>query len=68
MDVIVGLRKLHHHLQQRKQRTLKRQHEENVTAKKVEVHDQIPIAYPVQRCYQPLKDHKSYSQHPTFKC
>ena len=62
MDVVVGLLELHH-FQRKSQRTLKR-HVENVTAKKVEVHGQIPITYPVQRCYQPLKDRKSYSQHP----
>ena len=39
-------------------------HGKNVTVKRVEVHDQIPIIYPVQRCYQPLKDRMSYSQYP----
>ena len=61
--MVVGLLELLHHLQQKKQKRPKR-HVVNETVMKVEVHDQIPIIYPVQRCYQPLKDRKSYSQHP----
>jgi hypothetical protein len=64
MDV-VGLRDPYQLIYNRKKkRTLEMERVENVTAKRAEVHDQIPISYPVQRCYQPLKDHMSYSQHP----
>jgi hypothetical protein len=55
---VVGLRDLVQLLYNRKKkRTLEMQRVDIVSAKRAEVHDQIPIIYPVQRCYQPLKDH-----------
>lgn len=51
------------HLQKRKQRTLEMERVENATAKRVEVHDRIPISYLVQRCYQQLKDPMKHLRH-----
>lgn len=60
---MAGLRELLR-LRKRKQRTLEIRHVENAIVKRVEVHDQIPISYPVQQCCQLLKDPMKYLQHP----